>query len=158
MKAHGPSMVTTTTGILIGLEIGEWAGFPSGRLVVRRNDGRRMEFRYGKESRGLIPKIGGLIAVEHTKGTFPEILKIEIITEPKSNFYQDVSKGYDSSFLWGRPTGLVLIVFTEVIIGFLLVLVGLSERIAKPMAPVIYGLCGIPHIIIGYVLWYYGGQ
>jgi len=158
MKAQNPLSVTTTSGILIGKEIGEWAGFSSGRLIVKRNDGRRMEFRYGKESYGVIPKIGSLIVVEHTKGMVPEILKIELINESKSTFYQDISETCESSLFLGKPTSLLVFVFAEIIMGLLLVLIGLSAGPSKPMAPVIFGLCGIPHIVIGYVLWYYGGQ
>jgi len=158
MKTHNPPATTITIGTLIGLEIGEWAGFSSGRLIVKIDDGNRVEFRYGRESRGTIPKIGSLITIEHTRAMLPEILNIELISEHKSTFYEDLSESYASSFFLGRPISLMGFVLAEGIIGFILILMGLLSGTSHRMAPIIFGLCGTPHIIIGYVLWYYGGQ
>jgi len=158
MESQNPSKVTITTGILIGLEIGEWAGFTSGKLTVKEDDGGRIELRFGRESRGVIPEIGSLIEAEHTKGVFPEILNLEVISVPESTFYQDISETYASSLFFAELNSLVTCVLTEVIIGFLVILMGLFWGLSNPMAPIIFGLCGIPHIIIGYMLWNYGGK
>ncbi len=158
MKARNSDAATVTTGILIGHEIGEWAGVTFGRLILKKDDGERSELRLGRESLGEIPKIGSLIAVEHTKGTLPEILKIEIIKEPKSTFHQAISKPYESSLFFAELNSLVMCVLTEVIIGLLVILMGLFSGLSDPMALIIFGLCGIPHIIIAYLIWNKGGQ
>jgi len=54
----------TTEGILTGHEVAEWAGFVSGKLIVKKKDGTRQEFRFGKESQGFIPKIGSLVSIQ----------------------------------------------------------------------------------------------
>jgi len=158
MESRNPSTVAVTTGILIGLEIGEWAGFTSGRLTVKEDDGGRIELRFGRESHGVIPEIGSLIKAEYTKGVFSEILNLELVSAPESTFYQDISETHGSSLFFAELNSLVMCALTEVIIGLLVVLMGLFWGLSNPMAFIIFGLCGIPHIIIGYMLWNYGGK
>ncbi|MHA2026312.1 MAG: hypothetical protein ACW98U_10475 [Candidatus Thorarchaeota archaeon] len=147
-----------TTGILIGTEIGEWAGFSSGRLTVKRDDGERTEFRFGKESRGVIPKIGSLVAIEHTADVCPEILKIELVDGNGGTLYKEAAEYYGSSLFLGKPNSIAVFVIIEVILGLWTILIGLTWGKTGSMAPLIIGLCGAPHIIIGYLLWNYTGE
>ena len=151
-----PLMVSS--GILIGHEIGEWAGFTSGRLIVKRDDGERIDFLFGKESCGEIPKIGSLVAIEHTAGVRPEILKIELVDGKESTLYKEAAEYYGSSLFLGKPNAIAVFVIIEVILGLWIILLGLTRGEAGSMAPLILGLCGAPHIVIGYLLWNYAGE
>lgn len=155
-SAVPPSILTE--GILIGHELGEWAGFKSGRLVVKKNDGMRIEFRFGKESRGKVPRIGSLVTIEHTSGYLPEIFTIECVTKKEISLYKDGAETFASSLFLGRSTGVNLLVLTEVITGIVVIMLGLLSGQTEQSAPLIFGLCGAPHIIIGYLIWYYSGE
>ncbi|MGY5871531.1 MAG: hypothetical protein RTV72_04725 [Candidatus Thorarchaeota archaeon] len=145
-----------TEGTLIGHELGEWAGFTSGKLVVKKKDGVRVEFRFGKQSHGIIPKIGSFVSIEHPSGNFPEITKITFIES--SDIYKEETDSFLDSLFLGKSNGVSLLVLTEVCVGFAMILFGLISGERNAHAPVIFGLCGIPHIIIGYLLWFYAGE
>lgn len=147
-----------TTGILLGHEIGEWAGFKSGKLIVKRADGIRKELRFGKESRGSIPKIGSLVEIEHSTDNFPEIFTIDCIAEYENTLNKDEAERFTSSLFLGRSTGVSVLVLTEILAGISVIFLGLLAGQTEQAAPLIYGLCGVPHIIIGYLLWYYTGE
>ena len=151
-----PSM--STTGILLGHEIGEWAGFKSGKLIVKRPDGIRKEFRFGKESRGSIPKIGSIIEIEHTSDYFPEVLTIKCIDENESRLYKEGAQAYASSLFLGRSHGVNLLVFTLAFAGISTIALGLMSGVTEDAAPLIFGICGIPYIILGYLIWLYAGE
>ena len=154
--AVSPSMVST--GILLGHEIGEWTGFKSGKLIVKRIDGNRKEFRFGKKSCGNIPKIGSIVEIEHTVDYFPEILTIKCIDENESRLYKEGAQAYASSLFFGRSHGVNLLVFTLVFAGISTIALGVLSGTTEAAAPLIFGLCGLPYVILGYLIWIYAGE
>jgi hypothetical protein len=155
---ENPSKVPsiTTEGTLIGHELGQWAGFPSGKLIVQREDGLRVEFRFGKESQGTIPEIGSRLLIEHPLGYLPEIIRISFIE--RSDIYKEEADSFTDSLFFGKSNWVTFLVVTEVCVGLAMIILGLISGERSPSAPMIFGLCGIPHIIIGYLLWFYTGE
>ncbi|MFW9844921.1 MAG: hypothetical protein ACFFEV_10120 [Candidatus Thorarchaeota archaeon] len=147
-----------TTGILLGHEIGEWAGFKSGKLIVKMKDGNRKELRFSQRSSGGIPKIGSIVEIEHTVDIFPEILTIECIDDDKSRLYKEGAQAYASTLFLGRSHGVNLLVFTLIFAGIATILLGLLSGATEAAAPLIFGLCGVPYIILGYLIWIYAGE
>lgn len=145
----------TTEGVVIGHELAEWAGFISGRVIIKKNDGTRVEFRFGKESQGTIPKIGSLVSIQHPVGIHPEVIKISFLG------LRDIYKGNDSfldSILMGRSSGVSLIVLAAIGGGLTMILIGLLSAGRTLPALVIFGLCGVLYVIIGYLLWIFTGE
>ncbi|MHA1948915.1 MAG: hypothetical protein ACXAAO_01490 [Candidatus Thorarchaeota archaeon] len=158
MEYQTKSTNELTRGILLGHEIGDWAGFISGRLTVKKEDGTRVEFRLGKESLGVIPIIGSLIAIEHTTGALPEIVKLDLINDDRSTLYKDAAEVYSSTLFLGKPNAVAVFAITEIIVGILMLLLGYQLGARNSLAPVIFGGCGVPHIFLGYLLWNYAGE
>jgi hypothetical protein len=158
MKSENPLAATVTCGILIGSEIGEWAGFVSGRLTVQKKSGGRADFQFGKESRGEIPKIGSLVEIEHSESILPRIYEIRPLDEEDIGLYKDTAKSFESSLLLGKPKTIAVFVLIEVILGIWTIFTGLTW--GKPGAPksLIFALCGMVHITIGYLVWNYFGE
>jgi len=147
--------LVTTEGILIGHELAEWAGFVSGKIIVKKNDGTRIEFRFGRESQGTIPKIGSLVSIQHPMGILPEISRITFLEQT------DLYRGHDSfldTLLMGRSVGVVLLVLAAILGGFTIILAGLFWDGRNSSALVIFGICGISYISIGYLVWNYTGD
>jgi hypothetical protein len=146
--------LTTTEGVLIGHELAEWAGFVSGKLIVKKNDGTRVEFRFGKDSRGTIPKIGSLVSIQHPSGILPEIYKISFLEQV------DLYKSNDSfldSILMGRSIGVLLLVLSAICGGLIIILAGILWDGRESHAVAIFGACGVVYIMIGYLVWNYTG-
>ncbi|MHA1909944.1 MAG: hypothetical protein ACW98Y_21810 [Candidatus Thorarchaeota archaeon] len=158
MKNHPAKSIQQTKGILLGHEIGEWAGFKAGPLTIRTEDGQKMNLRYGRESRGIVPPVGSRVSIEYTLGVLPEVLELSLVEEKGIEIYSEEAESYASTLLWGRPKGSVAIAVTEVLAGIWIILIGLSLGAAKEMAPYIFGIFGAPHIIIGLALWEYAGK
>ncbi len=158
MKSENPLAATITTGILIGHEIGEWAGFVSGRLTVKTKDGERIDLRFGKESRGEIPKIGSLVEIHHTMGCFPKIHAIRHVDGENVGLYKKTAKSFESSLFLGKPNVIAVFVIIEVILGFWAILTGLTWGNAGAAKSLIFALFGMIHITIGYLIWNYFGE
>jgi len=149
------SPLIITEGILIGHELAEWAGFVSGKIIVQKNDGTRIEFRFGKESQGTIPKIGSLVSIQHPLGILPEISRISFLKQT------DIYRGHDSlldSILMGRSMGVVLLVLAAILGGLTIILVGLFWEGRDSAALSIFGICGASYMLIGYLIWNYTGD
>ncbi len=147
--------LTTTEGILIGHELAEWAGFVSGKIIVKKSDGTRKEFRFGKESQGTIPKIGSRVSIQHRQGILPEIQRITFLEQ------MDIYRGYDSfldSLLMGRSVGVVLLVLAAILGGITVILAGLFWEGRNTPALAIFGICGASYMLIGYLVWNYTGD
>ena len=147
--------LTTTEGVLVGHELAEWAGFTSGRIFVEKKDGTRFEFRFGKDSRGIVPKIGSIVSVQHSLGICPEIIKIDFVE--KIELYKGTNSLLDS-LLMGRSTGVAMIVLAAMGGGLTMILFGLLTGGRTPFSLVVFGLCGVSYIIIGYLVWVFTGE
>ncbi len=158
MTSSRSSSVVTTRGILLGHEISEWAGFKAGRIVVKAENEDRLYLHYSKDSLGEVPSIGCLVSIEHKTGPLPEIIRISTIDESQIEIYKEGIESYEATLILGRPKGAVVIALVLIICGFWMVLIGLSMVALKPMAPYIFGGCGIPQIIIGLMLFEYSGK
>jgi hypothetical protein len=71
LEKESPSVVVPSgikrmmEGIVIMTEIGSWAGFQSGRITIKCENDNRIDFRYGKDSDGIIPEIGDFVSVQN---------------------------------------------------------------------------------------------
>ncbi|MFW9927217.1 MAG: hypothetical protein ACFFDM_10680 [Candidatus Thorarchaeota archaeon] len=157
MKTKNSIEATITSGILIGHEIGEWAGFVSGKLTIKKKDGERADFHFGRESRGMIPKIGSLVEIEHTGSVLPKIDEIKIIDEREDALYKESADSFRSSLLLGKPNVIAVFAMIEVILGLCTILIGLMLGEGGPAKSLFFALCGLPHLIIGYLIWNYVG-
>ena len=155
MEIPVTSTTIVTKGTLIGHVLGEWDGFTFGKLIIERLDGVRIEFRFGKESQGTIPRIGSLVTVEHTSGILPEISKLVLIEDSDDSRHRSC---YAPSLILGRSVGVGLFVLADFTLGFVLILMGFMAHERYPLTSVIYVLCGVPHIAISYLLWYFTGD
>ncbi|MGY5876557.1 MAG: hypothetical protein RTU30_12485 [Candidatus Thorarchaeota archaeon] len=158
MDNHRINSTCITIGILLGHEIGEWAGFKAGPLTIRTEDGEKLHLRYGRETRGSVPPVGSHVSVEYTLGTLAEVVEITLFADDVSEFYKKSLQSYESTLLWGRPKGSVALAITEILAGIGIVLIGISLGATKAMAPFIMGIFGAPHVLIGLVLWEYAGR
>ena len=159
MKLHqimeNPTIISypTTEGTLIGHELGEWAGFTAGRLIVERQDGIRVEFRFGKDSEGVIPAIGSIVSIQHSIGPLPEIININSLED--TDIYQRTDSFLDSILL-SRSSGVMLLVLAAICSGLTMILVGFNS--GELLAQLILGTCGVSYMSIGYLLWYFTGE
>jgi hypothetical protein len=158
MKTENPLASTITSGILIGHEIGEWAGFVSGRLTVKTKDGERADFHFGQESRGEIPKIGSLVEIEHNEGVFPKIDAITLVDGEDVGLYKETAEYFGSSLFLGKPKAIAVFVIIELLLGLWTIFTGLTWGKAATSKSVIFALCGMVHITIGYLVWNYFGE
>lgn len=145
-------------GIVIGLDIGAWAGFESGRIILREGTGSRKEFFYGRNSCGKIPKTGDTIRIEFNGDLHYEIISIAILDVPRKEIFDRVSASSSSLHLIaGRPKSAALIVFTEILVGIGVILIGLFLGASKPAAPAIFGAVGLAQFCIAWLVWQYSG-
>jgi len=145
-------------GILLGHEIGEWAGFRAGTLNLELLTGERLTLRFGKESKGVIPPICSSVVIEYTPGILPEIVTIELDTAKFIDVYENSGLHYETTLFFNRPKALVVISLVEVFGGISLAVFGLLMASEKPIAPFIFAAFAIPHIIIAFLLWDYAGR
>ncbi|MFW9768408.1 MAG: hypothetical protein ACFFF9_07940 [Candidatus Thorarchaeota archaeon] len=158
MKAEISSETTITSGILIGHEIGEWAGFVSGRLTLKTISGERADFQFGKESRGEIPKIGSLVEIEHTRGILPRIHEISVVDGGEVALYKEPSVSFGSSLFLGKPNVIAVFVIIEVILGLWAILIGFTWGKVSAAKSLIFSLFGLVHLSISYLIWNYVGE
>jgi hypothetical protein len=152
-----PSHLTgVTNGVVIGLEIGSWAGFHSGRITIMSEKKDRIDFRYGKDSDGIIPKIGDFIRVVYTGEHVHEISTIRIIEDNQRAFSQRHStKSNTISLIFDRPKGAFAIIVSEVFVGIYLMMEGLLMGLTRPAAPVIFGSVGFVQLFLAWLIWEY---
>jgi hypothetical protein len=153
--AHS-DLTGVTDGIVIGLEIGSWAGFHSGRITIMSENKNRIDFRYGKDSDGIIPKIGDFVRVVYTGENVHEISTIRIIEANHETFSQRLpTKSSSISLIFGRPKGAFAIIVSEVFAGFYLIQMGLLMGLTRPAAPAIYGTVGFVQLVLAWLIWEY---
>ena len=158
MQNKSPVGATTTSGILIREEIGEWAGFISGRLTVKTRDGERADFQFGRESRGEIPKIGSMVEIQHSEGILPRIHEIRLVNGEDIGLYKEASKAFGSSLFLGKPKAIAVFVIIEMILALWTIFTGLTWGRAGTAKTMLFTICGMVHIGIGYLVWNYFGQ
>jgi hypothetical protein len=152
------TQMISTSGVLIGHEIGEWSGFKAGNMTLKTSEGKRVTLRYGMDSEGDIPPIGSEIEVVHTPGSFPEIIRIGMNSKSRQKIYEDSVRQYENTLFFNRPKSAVVIALVEILAGLGLAFLGVLMMDSKPTALAIFTGCGIPHIIIGILLWEYAGK
>ncbi|UCE10882.1 MAG: hypothetical protein JSW61_02845 [Candidatus Thorarchaeota archaeon] len=143
-----------TTGIVMGCDVHDWAGFMSGTVILRRTDGERMALRYGKKSDGRIPKVGSRVTVTHSEGALLEIINIEILEEncmTISEMAEQFREGL--TYIAGRPLNSVIMVLGLILGGLTIVMFGILKSWKYPLALSFYGLVGVVDIAIGILLW-----
>ena len=152
------ALTKNSEGILIGQEIGEWAGFRAGMLTIKTESDKRINLRYSINSEGDIPPIGSEVSVKYTSGPFPEIVQINVLDEARQEIYKQSITQYDNSLIFNRPRGAVIFTLVAILAGLSLTIWGCLLANEKPMAPLILGGCGIPQILLGILLWDYSGK
>ncbi|MDF1541391.1 MAG: hypothetical protein P1Q69_21005 [Candidatus Thorarchaeota archaeon] len=161
IKADIPPDIETirsVNGIVIGLDIGAWAGFESGRIILRNGTGTREEFYYGKNSCGVMPEIGDSVCIEYTGNVLLEVAEIRILDQPRVTITDRVSLHYSGIHLIaGRLKTAAVIAIILVLTGIGVILVGLNLGLSKPAAPFIFGVVGFSQFIIAWLIWEYSG-
>ncbi|MFX0106650.1 MAG: hypothetical protein ACFE7R_00020 [Candidatus Hodarchaeota archaeon] len=143
-------------GFVIGLEIGAWAGFESGKIIVLADSKARIEFRYGQYSAGKIPKIGDRVSIDYSGDTLLEISEIRVIGHRRNtDSNQMTAMCYDSEYIFDKPKAAVAVSLTEVLVAIAMFLIGWIEGTTKPAAPYIFGIVGIAHLCIAWLAWEY---
>ncbi len=155
MEELSISSPRVSEGILIGDELAYWAGFTSGKIIVQLNDGQRREFKIGKGTQGTIPPIGSLISINHTLGNFPEVIGLETLDSSK---HMAIDNIHEPLLVLGRTIGVAILVLTDILLGFALIVMGLLYLDDGLLAPTIYVASGIPFVLLGYFLWFFTGD
>ncbi len=160
MNASQKSRVVSTPeskiieGIVVGLDFGAWAGFTSGRIMMKAEQEVRIDFHYGQHAKGDVPKIGDFVRIEYSGFKIFEILKVEILDSNRETLSERVSVQMGSmNLFFGHPKAAVALVFTEVVAGIWIILIGIVLGMSRPTATVVYGITGLAQIFIGWLIW-----
>ena len=141
-------------GIVVGLDFGAWAGFTSGRIMMKAGHEGRIDFHYGQYAKGDVPKIGDLVRIEYVGSKIFEVLKIEILDTNRETLSERVAVQMGSlNLLFGHPKAAVAMAFTEVSVGIWIILIGIVLGMSRPMATIVYGITGLAQIFIGWLIW-----
>ncbi len=156
-------LATTTAskieGVVIGKDLGSWAGFTSGKITIRNKESIRLEFHYGRSSIGVEPDIGDLVHIDYNGTEFLEIVFIKILRRQVDTISERVNLQLSGlTTIAGRPKAAVAIVVTEVLAGLAIISIGISLGVTKPAAPSIYGAVGFAQFIIAWLVWEYTGK
>ncbi len=146
--------VKKTEGIVIGLDFGEWAGFTSGKIILKIEGEDRADFHYGQNAKGIIPKIGDLVSIEYMGSKLLEISNIEILDTNRETLSERVAVQINSmNLILGHPKAAIVIVIVECLAGIWIILMGLVLGSSKPAAYLILGVVGFVQIFIGWLIW-----
>ena len=146
-------------GIVIGMEIGSWAGFLSGSITIMCVNESRINFHYGRGSNGTVPEIGDYVSVEYFGEHVLEISNIAVVEKNLETSYERFSrKSTAIPLIWGRPKGAVAFAITEVFAGIFLIYWGLVTGISRPAAPAIFGVVGFAQLFLAWLIWEYNSR
>lgn len=143
-------------GTVIGLEMTDWAGFKSCRVILMTVSGIRSEFRYGRNSIGNLPEIGDQVAIEYSGSHLFEVSTIRILNDHQVTTSERASAyvtGLD--LIAGRPKAAAVFTISEVLVGIVLCAIGLIIGVMKPAAPYILGTVGLFQIFLAWIVWEY---
>ena len=144
----------TTEGIVIGLDFGEWAGFTSGKIMLKMEGEKRADFHYGQHAQGVIPKIGDLVSIEYVGSKIFEVISLEVLDTNRVTVSERVAVQISGlNLLFGHPKAAVIVVLAEVLAGIWIILMGLRLESSKPTGTLILGIVGFIQIFIGWLIW-----
>jgi len=143
-------------GTVIGLEMADWAGFKSGRIVLRTTSGIRNEFRYGRNSAGNLPEIGDQVDIEYFGSHLFEVSTIKILNHQRVTA-SDRARTYAAglTLIAGRPKTAAVFSISETLVGIVLCIIGVITGVTKPAAPYIFGVVGVFQILLALIVWEY---
>lgn len=141
-------------GVVIGLEMTDWAGFNSGRILVTTDAGNRIEFRYGKDSTGDLPSIGDYVDIEYSGKMLLEISEIRISSAQRVTTSDRVSKRATGlNLIAGRPKGAAIFTISQILVAIALCIAGWITGITKHAAPYILGFVASFQICLAWLVW-----
>ncbi len=141
-------------GVVIGLEMTDWAGFNSGRILVTTDAGNRIEFRYGKDSTGDLPIIGDYVNIEYSGNVLLEISEIRISSAQRVTTSDRMSKrATGSNLIAGRPKGAAIFTISQILVAIALCIAGWITGITKHAAPYILGFVASFQICLAWLVW-----
>jgi hypothetical protein len=143
-------------GTVIGLEMADWAGFKSGRILLTTASGMRHEFRYGRNSVGNLPEIGDQVEIEYTGSHLFEVSILRTLND-QSITISDRAITYAAglNLIAGRPKAAAVFSISETLVGIALCIIGVISGVMKPAAPYIFGIVGIFQICLAGIVWEY---
>jgi hypothetical protein len=146
------------SGRVIGVDVGEWAGFTAGVIYLQRDDGERFELRYTRNTSGSIPDVGSEIIGEYTGEHIHTLIKLEQLSE--SSLDRLTSRSTASSHhapLFSKPPGAIALAASVMLSSIGLMLWGLFgdfHRKYSATSTAIYVFCGIVFFAFGLGVWY----
>jgi hypothetical protein len=147
-------------GRVVSADIGMWAGFPAGPVILELDDGRRIEFRYDKDTEGPTPIVGKKVAVDYMGDQLLLLKRIELVPdEPRL-----ISEIPPESYIYTRfkvPSGAFAISLVMFLSGAALIVWGQFGEFHRAYAEnttLAFGAAGVFWIILSYGVWWYASK
>lgn len=143
-------------GTVIGMEMADWAGFTSCRVMLLIAPGIRSEFRYGRNSVGNLPEIGDQVEIEYSGDNLFEVFAIRVLDDHRVTTSERAFVYITGlSLIAGRPKAAAVFTIAEVLVGIALCVIGFMTGAIKPAAPYILGIVGLFQICLACIVWEY---